>query len=498
MLNSKSFFILILVAAILLPALSGCSGNDKPGNVPDGKNEGDQNPDGANTPETETTARLQPNLPENLDFGGETFTFIVTGPGYGFGYYETTDIYTEAQNGETLNDAVYIRNRNVEDRLNTNIAEVKSDSVVNDARKAISAGDASYDAIFAIMYESATLAQNQLIVDIKGIPHIDLDKPWWDKNAENELSIKNKLYFTTGDISTKVKSCTRLQIFNKKLMKDFDLGDPYEYVKSNTWTFDIYANMVKSVYVDVNGNGETDDEDIYGFILDSAPLWPVRSFGERLTTKDSEGYPQITIATDRFYLAADKVMDLYLDETACRNIAHMKFGGDFTNVYTYARSLFAKDKFLFHLGLPLIFEEFRNMESDFGLLPSPKLDESQARYYHIVDAEAVMLSIPTTCSNAEKTGAVIEAMAAESMYTVTPAYNEILLKRKYVRDNESEFILDIVDETRTYDLCWIFGWGGLNGIMRLDKKMNRNAASEIEKILDKTQKAIDKTMEVFD
>jgi hypothetical protein len=75
----------------------------------------------------------------------------------------------------------------------------------------------------------------------------------------------------------------------------------------------------------------------------------------------------------------------------------------------------------------------------------------------------------------------------------------VLLKRKYVRDNESEFIIDIVNETRTYDLCRIFGWGGLNFLMDgLTGQKKRDLASSLEKSYDKIQKAIDKTAEVFE
>jgi len=493
---ARRFLAALLVCSALMPFLSGCSQNSADGTKPEADG-GDLILSGDEVPET--TERILPDLPEGLDFGGGTFTFMVTGPNYGYGYYETIDIYTEEQNGETLNDAVYIRNRNVEQQLNVNIAEYKSNAVANDAKKAISAGDDSYDAIFAMLYDCAIMAQNRLTMDIKEIPHLDLGKPWWDKNAENDLSIKNRLYFTTGDISTMVKACTRLLIFNKKLMRDFELGDNYEHVKNNTWTFDVYAKLVKSVSVDVNGDGRQDDGDIYGAIMEAhSPYFMCVGFGERLTTSDAAGYPQITFNTDRLHDAANKVWDLYFDETVCRDVGKMKHTSDFTNVFTYARSLFARDRFLFHLAGPLILSEFRDMESDFGLLPIPKLDPSQPRYYHAVDSEAAMLAIPVTC-DPEKTGAFLEAMAAESMYTLTPAYNEVLLKRKYVRDNESEFILDIVNETRTYDLCRIFGWGGLNFLMDgLTGKKSRDLASSLEKSYAGIQKAIDKTVEVFE
>ena len=490
----KKFIIIPLVFSILL--LPACAGTGPDTAAPGGGNA--DTPGGAGAPES-TTEKLLPDLPDGLDFKGETFTFLVTGPAYGYGYYSTIDIYTEEQNGETLNDAVYIRNRSVEQKLNINIADYRSDSVAGDATRTVRAGDDAYGAVFAQAYECAALAQNGVITNIKETPHIDLAKPWWDQNAAVDLAIRNKLYFTAGDISTMIKACTRLVIFNKKLVKDYALGDPYEHVKNNTWTFDVYAQMVQSMYADVNGNGEYDDGDIYGAIMENhSPYYLAVGFGERLTTNDADGVPQITFNTDRLYGAADKLWDLYFDESVCRNVSKMKHTSDFTNVFTYARSLFADDKFLFHIAGPLILSEFRNMESDFGLLPMPKLDPAQTRYYHAVDPDAAMLGIPASC-DPEKTGAVVEAMTAESMYTLTPAYNEVLLKRKYVRDDESEFILDIVNGSRTYDLCRIFGWGGLNSVMdNLTGSKKRALASEIEKIYERTVKAIEKTADSFE
>ena len=212
-----------------------------------------------------------------------------------------------------------------------------------------------------------------------------------------------------------------------------------------------------------------------------------------MTTNDKDGYPQITLNTDHLYDAANKVWDLYYDESACRSVESMNPTGDM-NMWTYSRRLFTQDKFLFHIGLPLIFDEFRDMESDFGLLPLPKFNSSQTRYYHwLGDLGASMLSVPVTY-DLERTGIVLEAMAAESMYTLTPAYNEVLLKRKYVRDAESEFILDIVNETRTYDLSEIFSWNIGSILNDLTAEKSRDIASKLETVKDVIQAAIDKTL----
>ena len=500
MLKFKRIFTVLFVFSILLILLTilpACSENAQIEIKSDGENNETPGSGGADTPKP--TEKLTADLPDTLGFDGETFTFFVTGPYWG-GYYETFDIYTGEQNGETLNDAVYLRNRNVEAKLNINIAEIKSTNVMNDVMRSVSAGDDIYDAVFSLGYESPVLAQNGCYINIKDIMYIDLDKPWWDKNLENEMSILNKLYFTTGDISTMIKGYTRMIIFNKKLVQEYGLGNPYEHVKNDTWTFDVFAEMGKSIYVDVNGNGEPDDEDIYGVLRDNEDATRIMlSFGERITKNDADGYPQIVFNNDRMINAANKLFDLYYENIGVRNNNLMKPTAGYAEKWTYGRSLFANDKFLFHLGVPDILEQFRNMESEFGLLPSLKLDASQTRYYHAVDISAVLLGVPVSVKNLERAGAVLEAMAAESMYTVAPAYNEIMLKRKYVRDEESEFILDIVNETRTYDLASLFRWGNMDYmVIDVMQANSRDIASMFEKRYEATIGAIEKTMEAFD
>lgn len=491
---AKRIIIILLVVSLITYIVAGCTETKT-----EHKTENDQNYDSGGENTIVTTERLQADLPDGIDFKGDTFTFIGTGPDAMGGYY-VVDVCAEKQNGDTINDALYIRNRSVEEKLNINISEYKSGNVSQDVSKSISAGDNAYDAILGPSFLMTGLAQTGFLMDIKEIPYIDLDKPWWDKNAENELSIINKLFFTAGDIDIMVKACTRLLIFNKKLTQEYDVGDPYEHVRNDTWTFDVYAKMVKSMYTDVNGNGELDDADIYGTIMEYHNVLAfVMGFGNRLTTKNSDGIPE-AVFNDSIVDAANKVWDLYYDETACRDVGVMKKTDNFIHGTTYARSLFANDKFLFHLGAMGAIEELRNMGSDFGLLPMPKLSSSQSRYYHpmVGDAYMAMLCVPVT-ADLEKTGIVLEAMAAESMYTLTPAYNEILLKRKYIRDEESEFVIEILNKTRMYDLGLLFlewrSWGAVMSDQTIAR--SRNLASEFEKTYNKTQAAIDKTVNAF-
>jgi hypothetical protein len=90
----------------------------------------------------------------------------------------------------------------------------------------------------------------------------------------------------------------------------------------------------------------------------------------------------------------------------------------------------------------------RNMRSDYGIIPIPKLDETQEKYYSYAHDSFTAVAVPATVSDdrLQQMGAVMEALASESYRTVLPAYYEITLKDKYCNDPESRDMLDTIIE----------------------------------------------------
>lgn len=79
-------------------------------------------------------------------------------------------------------------------------------------------------------------------------------RPWWDQRANEDLTVGGKLYFTTGDISILDNMCTMVLFFNKQLIEDNSLDDPYELVKNGTWTLDKLFAMSEKVANDLDGD----------------------------------------------------------------------------------------------------------------------------------------------------------------------------------------------------------------------------------------------------
>ena len=97
----------LLLIAMLLGTIASC-GEKTP-------TESTQNPTADTETEsvetaTEEETELQPDIPK-LDFGGETFTCLTSGPSDDNGVdWVTYDVWVESITGDAINDAVYNRN----------------------------------------------------------------------------------------------------------------------------------------------------------------------------------------------------------------------------------------------------------------------------------------------------------------------------------------------------------------------------------------------------
>ena len=123
--------------------------------------------------------------------------------------------------------------------------------------------------------------------------------------------------------------------------------------------------------------------------------------------------------------------------------------------------LFKQGGGLFLFGGMWLISKYRDSEVDFGIIPAPKFEESQEKYYNTHSpGNCTAYAVPVTATDLERTGAVLEAMAQLSKYTLTPAYYDISLQGKFLRDEESAAMIDIILANRNFDLGMIFDWGG--------------------------------------
>jgi len=96
------------------------------------------------------------------------------------------------------------------------------------------------------------------------------------------------------------------------------------------------------------------------------------------------------------------------------------------------------------------------------------------------------------------TGIVLEDMSCESVYIITPAYYEISLQGKLLRDNESSEMLDIILSTRLYDVGASYQIGTYNErIMDMFRNNTTDFASMYKKFEKIALKDVEKINEAF-
>ena len=448
------------------------------------------------------SAETPMEIPEtDYDFDGYKFRLLVNGEA--FGDYRSREFFAAEETGDVINDAVYKRNVTAEEKYNFAL-EIFSDTTYANpsqtiASKSIKSGDDAYDMVMPYMTidGASNLAQQNMLIDLKTLPGLHIEHPWWDQRANEQLSIGGKLFFTTGDISIVLSSyCTFGVLFNKSIIRDNDLENPYELVKNGDWTIDKMYGMTKNITKDLNGDGILNHEDMWGVLSElNAANGMFFSSGEHIVSKGEDGYPEFTMYNTRSVSIMDKVFDFLQDGNAVIFANTMKVD----NVWEYAVKIMSEGRALFRTCALVGVEELRAHELDFGILPYPKYDKAQDSYNNLVSTICVPgVCVPVTVTNPETVGAIIEALARGASDTIVQAYYEQTLYNRLVRDDESYDMLRLIFSTRVYDLGTIYDWGGLGFLlMNMNDRRQKDFSSQYEKLADKAKADMEKTIDLY-
>lgn len=430
----------------MLALLIACSSADDP-------DTGSVTTTGENNVSEETVDerhQIKEDLPE-ADYGGYNFRMFLRDDAI---VNWLGDMYVETMTGEVVDDAVYTRNRTVGEKFNVTFSYTLSDMSDSNggvsAATTILAGDDAYDIVVPharLMFTN--YAKQHLLLDWNtDLLYVDLDKPWWDQDAKENLAIYDKLYAMIGDISWQSLAATNCMLFNMRLFDNYSLDYPYQTVLNGDWTFDKFEEIAKTTASDLNGDGIISQEtDQFGYVTYQwiGPIQVLYTSGGRIMQKDSDGNPTLTINTERNINVYERYFNL-LDNDAsfCQ--------GNVNDSIFIDREIFREGRSAFiDMNLKIVIE-MRDMQDDYGIIPWPKFDDTVDKYYTNVDAGTNIIGVPVTNTDPERTSVILEALCAEGYREVIPAYYEVALQGKYSRDDVSAQMLDIIRSDRVFDL----------------------------------------------
>ena len=430
-------------------------------------------------PETRDPATVC-DIPEDIKFNGETFTFAI---------YENANtnnhMLVDEEDGDTMNDAMFKRRRMTEERFGITLEELVYDDNPSKFRTPILAGDNSFDIGNIRCTDALSFWQDGIITPASELPYVDIDKSYWNRSFNDSLTLCGQQYIAIGDMMTSTLDLTYALTFNKKLAENYAIGDIYSLVRDGKWTFDEMLGMMKTATQDTNGDTKMDDQDNYGYSANPKTVLPSFwiSAGEMSVKKDENDLPYLAMGEERFVNVFQKIYDITYGSGT-----YFKPKGDF-DVTEDQRRLFNNDQLLFMDCSFFYVQQLRSMETDFGIIPYPKYDENQDRYYSRVSYYNATI-IPVTNSRHELTGAVLEYFNWASSETVIPAYYDTVLYGKVIRDDESREMLDIIFDARVVDigdttLCADIRDGAIASMFKTEKNNLASKLPNLQTVVDK-------------
>lgn len=251
-----------------------------------------------------------------------------------------------------------------------------------------------------------------------------------------------------------------------------------------------------SLVIDLNGNGQVDKEDRFGLLAETTTLqYFVTAGGVRFSDRDNDGELYLSVYGDRVIGVVEKLVPL-MNSAEQTMMAH-KYAAGYNNVYfDLFLPVFFDNRALFYSNQLLVALEMRAMDGDFGILPTPKYDEAQKEYYTIGNtAWSENLIVPATSTELDMIGHVIEAYGYQAQQHITPAFVDFTVLDKSIRDEDSAEMVELILDTQTFDLAYIFDWGKCRSMLNsLANNNNVNYASAYDGIKSAAEAAMAATV----
>ncbi len=364
------------------------------------------------------------------------------------------EIAVEGLNTDLINDAVYERNQEVENRLKVKIVSVEEPNhdpavTIGLVRTAVAAGTHEYDLLACACYETIPQSLEGTFMDLRSTDYLDLGKPWWAQGFNEAVEYKGSQFVATGSALLSMYRFAFVTVFNKAMFTDSNVPFLYEDVKNGTWTLDRQIELVQLFHRD-DGNGKQDEDgDIYGLVsndyISVDPYWS--SCEVAILGRDETGAYELVFDSSKLFDVAEKVIKLFFESgNAVYNYKHYGLDDEQVDI----RNMFAKGGAAMATLriLELENEAIRNMQTEYGVIPIPKFSKEQESYHTSVHDQVTVFAIPATIvqeeDSHEMVGALMEALASDSHYGLRTAYYETTLRTKLAQDPESAEMMDMI------------------------------------------------------
>ncbi len=367
------------------------------------------------------------------------------------------EMYAEKLVGELVNDAVYDRNKFVENYLNVKLSYDSAPASVADYAQfkakvdgAVQSGYDQYHIISNYTYNAPTLIAEGAFLNINGISEennmIDLSKKWWNQSFHKESEINGKLYMLCGDITTSIIDMSEVVFYHDAMLKEYvNLeGDALlQMVYDGEWTYEAFLNMVHKV-----GDGASTGKWGYTAQTNSNSLdGMLMGMAANLTIRDLRDNPVADLNTARNIEIGNRLRALYQNDPSAKCVDAQS-----------ASTPFCEGNAMFYVGqLQTAGGVLRESGQVYGVVPPPLFDETQEEY-RIVPQDNVS-SLSLLCHVDQMLPAVtrtLEVMGSESYINLRHCIQWKCYKQRYLKTEAKGRMFDFIVNNIYYDFGYTY------------------------------------------
>ena len=417
--------------------------------------------------------------------------------------------YDEADAGSHINDAIYKRNQAVENRYNIALTYYPVVSTGNGVFEAnfmdpITTAVLNNENIYqmAAGYEYR-LAYNSALgnfLDWYQVNNVDLSAAWWDGDFAEAASYKDHAYIMTGSLSLSHLYSSSCMFFNEDMINSAIEGGASEIfgkVEDGTWTLETFYNYVKLFTADDDGVEGMSENDTYGYATNDTTAVDAFMFCSNIPVsgRTTDGEIAIRPVSDKLVTLASTLNEIINTSGHTYNQSTTKVDGMNAHI-----GMISKGKTAFTTSALRYAVDLRETSVNYGILPYPKYDENQKKYYSITMDYSTAFAIPKTAqADIDFVGTISEAMAYYSYQYVRDALYNTVLKYRDAKDAESSKCVDIILENPKYDFAYVyaFSWGDQQGPSAALRNCIRAGSSNIKGYFDQFKSKYDTKLTDF-
>ena len=410
-----------------------------------------------------TTAPIQGEVTSEESFYEDddlnaTYDFNTTITIYMWSDYTMMEFNAE-ESGDIIDDAIFQRNNDVENRLGITLEFVEEPGSAKKMTPWMQRAENDWQADNEFdIYAGYSRCAPQMV--LKGMnanlleyEAFNVEKTWWPKALTTECTINDKLYFCSGDISTNLLWMMTGTFYNKELYEKYygTEKSPMDMVEANEWTMEKLFSMAKDVYTD-DGNSQKDEGDEYGYVFYDTNIDAFQTAaGITSLEKTEDGGLRISEAWTSQRCA--DVCDLVGSFVKSEGVLHSN-STSIRNIFYEERALFITDRTFIVAGKDT--SETSKVEFSYGVVPQPKYDTEQESFLTNVGHPFTMYAVNSLTSDIEAAVTTLEAMGSANHRSVTPAVFEVAMKVRYNDDPQASRMYDILRENISFDAGRLF------------------------------------------